>query len=266
MIHPLLLCLLATLALAAEWTPIFVDEFDRDGAPDPAKWTYEEGFVRNRELQWYQPQNALCKDGLLVIEARRETRPNPTYDATSKDWRHQRPEIAFTSACLISQGRFSFTYGRAEIRARIDTRPGSWPAFWTLGVEQPYPENGEIDIMEYYQGTLLANVFYGFGGKLRESVTKYPLRDFGGEAWAKEFHVWAMEWDPERIVLTLDGKVLNTFRVAVDDEPGKPNAFRKPHYLLINQAIGGNAGGDPGATVFPVRLEVDWVRVSQRKE
>ena len=153
------------------------------------------------------------------------------------------------------------------MRARIDTRAGSWPAFWTLGTSVGrvgWPECGEIDIMEFYRGMLLANVCHGLKGKQKWVDTRVKLEKLGGEPWAKEFHVWTMEWDEKRIDLSVDGKLLTHFNVADDDEAGKDNAFRKPHYILLNQAIGGTNGGDPGKTTFPVRLEVDWVRVYQQ--
>ena len=86
------------------WRLAWSDEFDRDGAPDPRNWTYERGFVRNREVQWYQPENATVRHGLLVIEARRETRANPMYVAGSTDWRRGRDSIRYTSASLTTRG------------------------------------------------------------------------------------------------------------------------------------------------------------------
>src|SRR6478735_7739119 len=87
---------------------VWADEFDRDGRPDPAKWTYETGFVRNDELQWYQPENARCEGGLLIIESRRERKPNPSYDATSTNWRRNRQFAEYTSACLTTRGLHSW--------------------------------------------------------------------------------------------------------------------------------------------------------------
>ncbi len=137
---------------------VWSDEFDKDGPPDPAKWSFENGFVRNQENQWYQRENAVCKDGLLIIEARRTHEPNPNYDSSSKDWRKNRPFIEYTSACLKTVGKASWKYGLFEMRGRIDVDPGCWPAWWTLGVERSWPANGEIDILEYYRNKLLANV------------------------------------------------------------------------------------------------------------
>lgn len=119
--------------------------------------------------------------------------------------------------------------------------------------------------MEFYAGTVLANVCHNLKGQQKWLTTKKPVAELGGEAWAKEFHVWTMEWDEKKVDLLLDGKLAAHFDCAGDDEPGKDNAFRKPHYILLNQAIG-STGGDPSKTEFPVRLEVDWVRVYQRAD
>lgn len=123
------------------------DEFDKNGTPDPKNWTYENGFVRNNELQWYQPQNAFVKNGVLVIEARKEQKPNPNFEEGSKSWRKNREKIEYTSACLITQGLQSWQYGRFEMHGKIDVSAGLWPAWWTLGVGDSWPANGEIDII-----------------------------------------------------------------------------------------------------------------------
>src|SRR6185436_10517790 len=137
---------------------VWADEFNRDGMPDTANWNYEKGFVRNEELQWYQTENANCKDGLLVIEARDEQKTNPRYLEGSSDWRRKRKMIDYTSSCIVTRGKREWQYGRFEMKARIDISKGMWPAWWTLGVEKGWPGNGEIDIMEYYRGKLLANI------------------------------------------------------------------------------------------------------------
>jgi beta-glucanase (GH16 family) len=119
--------------------------------------------------------------------------------------------------------------------------------------------------MEYYTGKLLFNVCHTLGGKQVWASPRLNIAELGGDAWSKEFHIWTMEWDKDWIDLSLDGKRINHFAVADDDEPGKDNAFRKPQYLLLNLAIGGSNGGDPSKTEFPLKLEVDWVRVYQRE-
>ena len=263
---PFLLLVVATGCASSHYKLVWHDEFRNNGRPDPKNWTYERGFVRNNELQWYQPENAFCSNGLLVIEARREHQPNPQYVAGGRRWQTGREWIDYTSASLTTRGLREFTYGRFEMRARIDTRPGSWPAFWTLGATPGlgWPACGEVDIMEYYNNVVLANVAYSVNGRSVWSSPRKSIASLGGEDWTKKFHVWTMDWDTNKIDLLLDGKLMNHFDVAQADKSDRGNPFHGPVYLILNQAIGGNQGGDPSKTKFPVRYEIDWVRVYQR--
>ncbi len=247
------------------WKLVWCDEFNTNGPPDPANWNYERGFVRNHELQWYQPENAFCTNGLLIIEARREHKPNPNFGAGNSDWRSQREWIDYTSASITSRRLREFKYGKFEMRARIDTRLGSWPAFWTLGATPGFrwPACGEVDIMEYYTGTVLANIDYQLDGKSKWSTVKKPIADLGGEAWAREFHIWTMDWDEKKMDLWLDGRLMNHLDLASADNADQGNPFYRPVYFILNQAIGGDCGGDPAQTRFPIRFEVDLVRVYQ---
>jgi beta-glucanase (GH16 family) len=243
------------------------DEFDKAGHPDSSKWNYENGFVRNEELQWYQPDNARCEKGLLVIEARREERPNPVYSAEAKDWRGKRPTINYTSACLITAGKAQWQYGRFEMRGRIDISAGLWPAWWTLGIDKQWPANGEIDIMEYYRKKLLANIAcLGKDGRPEWYSNIFSTDSLGGIGWAEKFHVWRMDWTETFIALYIDDQLLN--KVPVDSLVNKDgsgfNPFKQPHYMLLNLAIGGQNGGNPDSTSFPRKFEVDWVRVYQK--
>jgi beta-glucanase (GH16 family) len=263
-----ILILFRSANTAEDWQLLWQDDFSVDGRPNPADWDFERGFVRNNELQWYQPENAVCRDGFLTIEARRESKPNPDFKPGVTSGRN-RENIEVTSACLITKGKREFTYGKFEMRARIDTRLGSWPAFWTLGTSidsAGWPECGEIDIMEYYRETVLANVCHGLRGEEKWLTTKMPLGKLGGDQWSRDFHIWTMEWDERRIRLLLDGRLAADFDVSGDDEAGRNNAFRRPHYILVNQAIGGTSGGDPSGLQYPVRLVVDWVRVYRRTQ
>jgi beta-glucanase (GH16 family) len=250
------------------YTLVWSDEFNREGAPDTAHWTYELGFVRNRELQWYRSENAKVAGGMLVIEGRRERVPNTQFDASSSDWKRNREFADYTSASLMTKGLHSWRYGRFEMRGRIDTRPGLWPAFWTLGVSGTWPHNGEIDIMEYYRGTLLANVAWGDAG--RQAIwadSRKPITSFKEPAWSKDFHVWRMDWDERAIALSVDGQPLNTVDLTqtVNQDGSGTNPLRQPHYVLVNLAIGGTQGGDPSPTAFPARLEVDYIRIYQAR-
>ncbi|MBP7051307.1 MAG: glycoside hydrolase family 16 protein [Phycisphaerae bacterium] len=257
-------------AVAAEsgYVLVWADEFDRDGPPDPNNWVYENGFVRNEELQWYQADNAFCKDGLLVIEARREHRPNPGYAPDSRNWRRSRSHIEYASACIKTVGRHAWTYGRFEMRGRIDTRSGLWPAFWTLGSAREWPGCGEIDIMEYYRGMLLANACWASGARWRAvwDDLKKPIAEFADPDWPSKFHVWRMDWDKDNIQLYVDGELLNTIELnkTINGTPDKANPFHEAHYILLNLALGGTNGSDPVGTEFPARFEVDYVRVYQK--
>lgn len=252
------------------YTLVWADEFNEDGRPDPANWTYEHGFSRNREEQWYQPDNAFCENGLLVIEGRRERVKNPGHDPDSNHWKTQRRSARYTSSSLITQGLHSWQYGRFEMRARFEAKDGLWPAFWSLGIDGGWPQNGEIDIMEYYRGKILANFFWGSEQRWtpKKKVAHRSLDSFADRDWAENFHIWRMDWNEERIQLFVDDELLNEINVAdTFNPPGNPveNPFRQPHYLLVNLAIGGNSGGDPSRTPFPVRYEIDYVRVYQKQ-
>ncbi len=242
------------------------EEFSKNGAVDTTVWQFEKGFVRNNELQWYQPQNAWCENGKLIIEARRETKPNPRYKEGSTDWREKRKDIGYTSASIHTRHSKTWQYGRFEIRAKIIAKPGLWPAIWTLGVHGEWPRNGEIDIMEYYKGDILANVATGTNQRWNAKwfSTHKPVSSFQPN-WDQDFHVWRMDWDEHSIKLFVDGLLLNEVRLADANNPDGSNPFKQPHYLLLNLAVGGDNGGDPSATQFPSRYEVDYVRVYQKK-
>jgi beta-glucanase (GH16 family) len=249
---------------------VWADEFDKDGPPDPCSWTYERGFVRNEELQRYQPDNARCENGLLIIEARRERKQNPNYDPNSGNWKRNREYADYTSASVTTRGLHSWMFGRFEMRGRIDTRPGLWPAFWTLGVEGRWPSCGEIDIMEYYQEMLLANAAWAAE---KPAVAEWddirvPITDFNDPDWSMKFHIWRMDWDVNSIKLYVDERLLNTIdlqKTSNKDKYGK-NPFRQPHYIILNLAVGGSRGGDPSNTKFPAKFEIDYVRIYRLTE
>lgn len=246
---------------------VWADEFNKNGVPDSSNWTYENGFVRNHEFQWYQPQNARCENGKLIIEAKRVAQLNPLYVAGSKDWRKNRDSIHYTSACLLTKGLHSWQYGRFVMRGRIDISNGMWPAWWTLGLHKQWPANGEIDIMEYYRKMLLANIAcLDKDGKAQWFSNRFNIDSLGGKKWASRFHIWRMDWNENYIALYIDDHLLN--KVPLDSLVNKDgsgfNPFKQPHYMLLNLAIGGDNGGDPSNTSFPKKFEIDYVRVYQK--
>lgn len=266
---------LASLSAQSEpaWKLVWADEFNTafntEGRPNPANWIFENGFVRNEELQWYQPQNAYCRGGYLILEARREKRPNPDYQAGASDWKRSREFAPYTSASLQTKGLHAWRYGRFEMRARIDTSAGLWPAFWTLGVTGEWPSNGEIDIMEYYRNMVLANVAWATATRYHAhwSSVRKPLERFGDPAWSAKFHVWRMDWDAESIQLFVDGELMNHVELSAttNGDGSGINPFKQPQFVLLDLAVGGKNGGDPSATKFPAQFEVDYVRVYQKQ-
>jgi beta-glucanase (GH16 family) len=260
----LLSCLTALQAdpRPGDWNLVWSDEFacgSTETAPNPANWGYEIGYVRNKEWQYYtnELKNAYCQNGSLHIEAHKDS-PG-TYPVGS----YAGQDGSISSASLISKGLVARKYGWLEMRARIDTGWGSWPAFWTLGVNGDWPDCGEADIMEYYQGKLLFNTAWWKKGDRRwtarwDSVTENLSALPAG--WADAFHIWAMEWTATEVRLYLDGFLYNTWDPSLDSGDGSIQGFQQPHYIILNQAIGGTAGGDASGLSYPTHYEIDWVR------
>lgn len=254
---------------------VWSDEFDYSGAPDSTVWNFEQGFARNEELQWYQKENAYCKDGLLIIEAKSEKRDNPIYEEGSNDWRRSRRFIECTSSSITTSGKKEFLYGRFEVRARIPVGKGAWPAIWTLGNAMEWPSCGEIDIMEFYRKSdvphILANACWGteqrWNAKWQSKAVPFSHFLEKNPDWASEFHIWCMDWDETSIKLYLDDELLNeiflkdTYNGSLGNNK---NPFMQPHYILLNLAVGGINGGATVPEAFPMRYEIDYVRVYQK--
>lgn len=260
------------------WQMVWHDEFDGSGPLNTDVWTPERGFVRNEEDQWYQAENAYRLDGHLVLEARLDSIPNPRFRSTAdNDWRRNRPYARISSASVTTARSYSFLYGRMEVRARIPAVRGSWPAIWTLGKEGEWPSNGEIDIMEFYhikgKPHILANAAWGNDRRYSAvwNSKTVPFTHFTDRdpAWAQQFHVWTMDWTPQYIRIYLDGELLNDVDLSttINGSIGlHQNPFHRPQYILLDLAVGGINGGRPIDAAFPMRYEIDYVRVWQKSE
>ncbi len=231
------------------------EEFDTDGAPDSSIWGYDIGTGMNgwgnQELQYYtdRTENVTVNNGILIITARKE------------DFQGS----AYTSARLITRGKFEQTYGRFEARIRVPYGQGMWPAFWMLGVpESPneiWPSVGEIDIMEIrgQQPTTLIGSLHGPGYSAGEAISKeYVLPN---DRLDTGFHIYGIEWGPEYVNYYIDDVLYN--QITPEDLPeGAEWVFDNDFYILINLAVGGNFVGSPNSeTVFPQSMLVDYVRV-----
>jgi beta-glucanase (GH16 family) len=245
------------------YTLVWSDDFstEPDGLPDPKKWIYEEGFIRNNESQYYtraRLENARVEHGQLVIEGRKEEFPYST--AKGSGVAH------YTSAALETYGKADWTYGRIEVRAKLPAGKGVWPAIWTLGsnIKDPgvgWPRCGEIDIMELVgkQPNIIHGTLHYFTNGAHAAQGKQTTLDHPEAA----FHVYAADWTPDFIDLSVDGHVYHHFAIKQADNAGQ-NPFRKPQFLILNLALGGDWGGPIDDSIFPQRMTIDYVRVYQK--
>lgn len=234
---------------------VFSDEFDTDGVPDPKKWNFEIGYIRNGEMQYYTPDNATCRDGLLIIEARADS---VTVDGQL---------CPVTSSSLTTSGKGAWKYGYVEVRAKLPASLGTWPAIWMMPQESCYgewPRSGEIDILEHvgYDPSKIhfsshTERFNHMRGTQRTHHTVAP------EA-VGDFHIYALKWTPDRLTWYYDGEE----QYAIDRETDSDWTtwpFDIDYYLILNLAFGGGWGGAEGVDVstLPQRYEIDYVRVFQ---
>ena len=254
---------------------VWSDEFNVDGPLNEKDWSYELGFVRNKEPQWYQRENVICKDGNLVITAKKERRLNDNYNPNSKLWKENIKYAEYTSGSVITKNKRDLTYGRMEIRAKIPTTSGAWPAIWSKGYSENnggWPACGEIDILEFYTKQILANVAWSDGkGNDIWNGKKYPFKRFLEEdpLWSDKYHVWRMDWDENSIRLYLDDVLLNTTYQSRTEQPvgerckvGFP--FKTPLFILLNLALRSGDGIDESA--FPLHYYIDYVRFYKLKD
>ncbi|WP_238988414.1 glycerophosphodiester phosphodiesterase family protein [Aureibaculum marinum] len=255
---------------------VWSDEFNYKGKPDSTKWGYDYGFIANREEQYYTDslKNARVEDGHLIIETHKETIANKDYnnpELLNKSWikyAAERKTAKYTSARLVTRDLASWKYGRIEVRAKLPKGVGMWPAIWMLGENRKnvgWPESGEIDIMEHV-GFNKDSIF-GTVHTLAYNHTKNTQR--GKSIFIDNpydnFHVFALEWTPERMDFILDDQVYNTFENEKKTTAEWP--FDQRFYLILNVAVGGMLGGQKGIddSVFPQQMVVDYVRVFQQK-
>jgi len=257
---------------------VWHEEFSRAGRLDSI-WSYEQGFVRNEELQWYQADNTTLHDGVMDIEGRVERVINPNYQADHPDWRKNRPTAEYTSSCVTTMRQKTFKYGRFEVRAKIPVVSGAWPAIWLLGNQWGWPECGEIDVMEYYikygGPGVLANACWGTDkphhAEWDEGFIPFAHFTEKDPLWADKYHVWRLDWDAEVLNIYLDDELLNTIETSKTVNGGVKENTENPFsndvedfadYLLFDLAIGGN-GGTPADSLYPIHYLVDYVRVYQ---
>lgn len=241
----------------AQYTLTWSDEFNNNGAVDTAnKWSFEIGNGvngwYNNELQYYTYSNAWTdSNGMLNIAAKKESAGG----------------FAYTSTRMITKNKFSFKYGKIEVRAKSPKGKGLWPAIWMLGADSDtnyWPNCGEIDILEVLghepnkaYGTIHGPQYNGAGG-IQNSVT-LPT------SFADAYHIFTVEWTDSKIEWFVDGVLFHQVTKANLQSWGYTWVFDKNFYLLINLAVGGNWPGNPdSSTIFPQTFQVDYIRVYQK--
>ncbi|MEL6724144.1 MAG: glycoside hydrolase family 16 protein [Pseudomonadota bacterium] len=253
------------LSLPEGYALVWADEFETDGLPDETRWAYDthrnaDGWY-NEELQYYsaaRPENARVEDGRLIIEARQEPAPTEVFPDSGGQ--------AFTSARLFTSGRAAWQYGYFEIRAKLPCGRGLWPAIWTLPEgKSKWPDDGEIDIMEYVGWDPDA-----FHATIHTRDNNHTLgSQFGASYTAPTacggFHTHSLLWTEERLQVAVDGDIYFTYPRGEKGFGEWP--FDRPHHLLLNVAVGGWGGQDGiDVSAFPARMEVDYVRVYQKTD
>ena len=235
-------------------TLVWSDEFNYTGLPDSSKWNYDTGGDGwgNNELEYYtanRAENARVENGNLVIEARKE------------DW----DSSHYTSARLVTRGKAGWQYGRMEIRAKLPSGLGTWPAIWTLASTTPFnwPDDGEIDIMEHVgydpgriHGSIHCKQFNHVIGTQKTANIEIP-------DYSDSFHMYYLDWNKDSIKIGADNTTY--FRFANDHAGYGSWPFDNKMYLILNIAVGGNWGGQKGldTTIWPKQMLVDYVRVYQ---
>jgi beta-glucanase (GH16 family) len=261
--------IVCTMRVGAQqsWRLSWSDEFagPRGALVDRAKWTAETGGTGwgNQELEFYTdaPENAhLDGHGSLVITALKASLP-PSVKCRYGPCR-------YTSARLITKAKFSQTYGRFEARIKLPAGQGLWPAFWLLGADIDkvgWPTCGEIDIMENIgrEPSIVHGTIHGpgySGGHGLGAPNTLPR----GRRFADDFHIYAVEWEPQAIRWYVDEQLYET-RTPADLPAGARWVYDHPFFILLNVAVGGAWPGSPDATTsFPQTMTVDYVRVYRR--
>ena len=246
---------------SGQWRLVWADEFNYKGLPDREKWSYDVGGHGwgNKESQFYtdrRKENARVENGSLVIEARRD------------NWQGHE----YTSARLVSRGNGDWTYGRFEVRAKLPTGKGAWPAIWMLPTGKSYggwPNSGEIDIMEQvgFEPHIVHGSVHTKSYNHNINTHKTAKTDVPNATTA--FNVYAVEWTPEEIRGYVNDRLYFSFkneRLTNSSADYKEWPFDQPFHLLLNIAVGGPWGGQQGVdpAVWPQRMEIDYVRVYQQ--
>lgn len=238
-------------------TMIWQDEFEGSSLNE-SDWNYEIGTGSNgwgnNELQYYRKENTSLNDGLLTIEAKKESFSGQDY----------------TSSRLTTQNKFSFKYGRVDIRAVLPNGQGIWPALWMLGDNIStvgWPKCGETDIMEMIGGgpgrddTTYGTLHWDNNGDYACTCDQNNDYKLSSGIFTDKFHVFTIIWDANSIQWFVDDTHFKTAEIT----PAELSEFHSKFFFIFNVAVGGNWPGSPNSsTVLPQKMIVDYIRVFQK--
>ncbi|MEO6916567.1 MAG: glycoside hydrolase family 16 protein [Chitinophagaceae bacterium] len=249
-------CLNAHGQKKKKWKLIWQDEFNRNGPPDESKW----GFANRKKANWAcycynDTSTAVVQKGKLLLKG-------------IKAGENTGDTAMYQTGCLETKGKFSFLYGKVEVRAKLPGGKGSWPAIWLMPEEAVYggwPHSGEIDVMEhlnhdtlFYQ-TMHSHYIDGLKHTNRPQYSNTASFKVG------EYNVYGMEWSEDKIDFYINGKCTFTYPKLPDDTTGVQWPFNQKFYIILNQALGGSWAGPIGNNDLPQQMEVDYVRVYQAR-
>lgn len=235
-----------------EWQLVWEDDFEVDGAPDPSNWS----FAGRGTPDWKcyctdSPETYFVEGGLLHLKASQHTDPADS--------------VKYQTGCIQTKERFSFRYGKLEVRAKLSKGKGSWPAIWMMPEDSKYggwPNSGEIDVMEHlnYDPFVYQTLHSHHIDRLEEKDNPpyYATQAFDVD----EFNVYGVEWFEDRLDFFVNGDMTFSYP-KLEGADDKQWPFDQDFYIILNQALGGSWVGEIHDEDLPVQMLVDWVRVYQ---
>lgn len=245
-----------------DWNLDWSDEFESETI-DQNNWNFQELEAGHFNEEWQRytnsSKNAYIEDGCLVIKAIHESDEHAIGN--------------YTSARMNTANKQTWKYGKIAARVKLPFGQGIWPAFWMLGAnidenggDTPWPQSGEIDILELYgsknDSVVEANIHFADSTGSHSSMGAIPYKLKDGK-FSDSFHIFELEWDATKVTWFVDGVEYASFPITSDEL----SEFHKDFFLLFNVAVGGKWAGYPDSTsIFPQYMYIDWVRVYKKKE
>ena len=234
------------------WRLVWCDEFARNTLDSTIWRRCERGKSDWNNTMSGDPRLLFVTNGVLHLRALVNDRKDDT--------------APYITAGITSKDKFSFLYGKVQIRARFKNAQGAWPALWMMGVEKPWPANGEIDLMEHLNfDSIVYQTVHSEYTRLKQEASKHSAT---AEIARDDWNTYGCEWDAEKIVFTVNGKPTFTYP-RMPEKGEKQWPFKQPFYFILSMQVGGkwvNRSGVTNPADYPAEMEIDWVRVYQSEK